>query len=172
MDKSTMWSLAAKNGLILSLITIIVELLSLAFTFPGWASIVITIVKLGLIIFLLYKFMKSYSESCEGVVTYGQSFTYGFILCLCSTVVCTLFSFIDYTWINPDVTDMMLEQAELAMANTPQLSGMDPDKFAAMMPKMTILALFLKYIFFGVLIPLIIAAYTKKESVFTSTEEE
>lgn len=172
MDKGTMWSLAAKNGLILSLITIVAELLNSSFTLPKWVSIVITIVKLFLICFLLYKFMKSYTDQCEGLVTYGQSYSYGFFICLCSTIVCTLFSFIDFTWINPEMTEKMMEGVESVLANTGNIPDFDMDQFISMMPKLTIASLFIQYIFYGAIIPLIIAIYTKRETIFDTNTEE
>lgn len=172
MDKSTMWSLAAKNGLILSLVTILTELITSSFTLPKWVSIIITLVKLFLICFLLYKFMKSYTENCEGAVPYSKSYTYGFIICLCSTIVCTLFSFIDYTWINPQITETMTEAIQTMAESQPMMSGVDLDKLIGIMPQLIIASLFIQYLFYGAIIPLIIAAYTKRDNVFSNEESE
>ena len=108
MDKKTKWSLAAKYGLILSSATIVVSLLGLL-NLPGWLGTIITIIKFVAIFQMLRYFMGQYSQMHEGAVSYGTSFKFGFLVCFCSTIICTAYTYIDYTVFRPEIIETMIE---------------------------------------------------------------
>lgn len=161
MDKSAKWSLAAKYGLLLSIVTIVIELITTSFTLPVWASYSFTIIKLALVVYVLYIFMKKYSAMCEGSVSYSQSFGFGFIVSLCSAIVCTLFAFFNYNFINPDIMDKVLE----GLTQYEDYFGgyFDMDLFERLMPNLSLVSVFINCLIFGLIIPAILANYTKKE---------
>ena len=90
------WNSAAINGLIFSLITIIASLLQSALKIEGIAAILLWCVKFGGCVYLLYYYMKQYSNTAE-VVSYGEAFKYGFALCVFSSIACTCYMFISIT---------------------------------------------------------------------------
>lgn len=169
MDKRTKWSLAAKYGLILSLVTIIVSLIGM-FNPPQWLGTAITVMKFVAIFFILNYFMKQYTMMYDGAVTYGTSFKFGFLVCFLSSIVCTTYSYIDYTILRPELMETMIEAmlyAQDSMGN----AMMDYQTLSAMMPKVLIFSLFLDYIIFALIYPAIVANYTKKD-IFDDFGEE
>lgn len=173
MDKKTKWSLAAKYGLILSSVTVIVSLLGML-NLPGWLGTVVTIGKFLAIYYILNYFMKSYSEMYDGAVTYGIAFKFGFLICLCSSIICTAYTYIDYTLIRPEVIETMITTMLTTQESMGASSGImfDYQTLSSIMPKVLIFSLFLDYIIFGLIFPAIIANYTKKEIFETNFEEE
>lgn len=161
MNKSAKWSLAAKYGLLLSLVTIIIELIKTTFSLPLWLNYVLIVTKIAATIYLLYIFMKNYSTQCEGDVSYSQSFNFGFITCLCSSVVCTLFYFINYNFINPEIMEATMEQLSVVASSYGDI--IDLDKIEGLLPNITLLSAFIDCIIFGLIFPAILASYTKKE---------
>lgn len=171
MNKKEMWSLAAKNGLILSLITILLTLISSLFTLPKALSIVITIVKFVGVVTLLYYYMKSYSKDKE-FVSYNESFSYGFTLCLCSAIVCTVFNVLLTTVIIPDAMEQSMETVFSMMQSSNVNMQIDYDTMMGLLPLMTALSTLINCLFFGVIEPLIIANWTKKITPFPTTNFE
>lgn len=170
MDKKTKWSLAAKYGLILSSATIVVSLLGLL-NLPGWLGTIITIIKFVAIFQMLRYFMGQYTQMHEGAVSYGTSFKFGFLVCFCSTIICTAYTYIDYTVFRPEIIETMIEAMLTAQNSMGASSGVvfDYQMLSSMMPKVLIFSLFLDYIIFGLIFPAIVANYTKKD-LFESDE--
>lgn len=175
MDNKTKWSLAAKYGLILSSVTIIVSLLGML-ELPSWIGTIISILKFVAIFYMLNYFMKSYSEMYDGSVSYGTSFKFGFLVCFCSTIICTAYTYIDYTVFRPEIIETMIEAMLTAQNSIGASSGVvfDYQMLSSMMPKVLIFSLFLDCIIFGLIFPAILASSTKS-SLFseeeTNTEE-
>ena len=175
MDNKTKWSLAAKYGLILSSVTIIVSLLGML-ELPSWIGTIISILKFVAIFYMLNYFMKSYSEMYDGSVSYGTSFKFGFLVCFCSTIICTAYTYIDYTVFRPEVIELMIETMLTAQNSMGATSSVvfDYQMLSSMMPKVLIFSLFLDYIIFALIFPAIVANFTKKEDIFdtnTDTQE-
>lgn len=164
MDKKTKWSLAAKYGLILSSVTVIVSLLGML-NLPGIVVTLITIAKFAAIAYLLHRFMTKYSQMTEGSVSYGASFKFGFLICFLSSIVCTTYSYIDYTLFRPELIETMIETMLAVQGQMGATGGvmMDYQTLSSLMPKTIIFSLFFNYIIFGLIFPAIIANYTKKE---------
>ncbi len=172
MDNKTKWSLAAKYGLILSSATIIVSIIGML-NIPGWLGTIITIAKFVAIFYMLRHFMGKYTEMLDGSVSYGTSFKFGFLVCFCSSIICTAYTYMDYMLIRPEVIETMIE-AFLTTQNTMgATSGVmfDYQTLSSMMPKILIFSLFLDYIIFALIFPAIVANYTKKEIFFDEEEQ-
>lgn len=160
------WSVAALDGLLLALITIIATLIQAVFT-PGTAvSILLWIVKFGGSIGLLYYFINEYSKEHE-LFTYKDGLNFGFITCLLSSVICACYLFLHYAVIFPDSITATLEQASQAMGSSnPQASEMLA-KFENYFPQISFISSLIYNTLFGLLASSIIANYTKKGSIFT-----
>lgn len=171
MDKKTMWALAAKNGLILSLITIVIELLKSTLHLTGTIATVLTIVKLVAISWLLYYYMKEYSKDKE-YVTYGQSFNYGFIICFCSSIVCSVFAVLLYTVITPETMELSITTIMEAFEKSGAAFNMEYDDIYKVLPFALTIGMFINCIIFGLIIPSIIANWTKKGDIFTRQNSE
>ena len=93
MENSNKWSAAAYNGLLLSLVTVIITVLSSAFPnqHNAFVSIILWIVRITASLYILYYFMRSYSNGKEEV-SYKESFSYGTIICLFSSLNHSTFS--------------------------------------------------------------------------------
>ena len=171
MDKKTKWSLAAKYGLILSIVTVVASLLSML-NLPTIVGTVITIAKFAAIAYLLYRFMAHYSQMMDGSVSYGASFKFGFLICFLSSIVCTTYSYLDYTIFRPELIETMIETMLAVQGQMGATGGvmMDYQTLSSIMPKTIIFSLFFNYIIFGLIFPAIIANYTKKD-LFEEDEE-
>ncbi len=97
------WSDAAGEGIILSLFTVLPSLLT-AFVTNGAVSIIAWAVKTGGSLWLLFRFMKMWA----GRTGKPSAFGYGFKVCLCSSLICSVWAFTLYKFIIPDrVTEVM-----------------------------------------------------------------
>jgi threonine/homoserine/homoserine lactone efflux protein len=165
MEKRAEWSLAAKNGLILSIITIATTLIVALTPEMKIVANILTFVKLAAVISLVYYFMKQFSEEQEEV-TYGQSFKYGFKICFLSSIVCTFWIAILYLFIQPDVLNQSLEIAFATIESSGMSIDMDFEELEAILPTAIIISQFFNCMFWGVIIPAIAANWTKKEIHF------
>lgn len=141
---------------------------------PGWLGTIITVAKFVAIFYMLNYFMKSYSEMYDGSVSYSTSFKFGFLVCFCSSIICTAYTYIDYTLLRPELIETMIEAMLTAQNTMGATSGVmfDYQSLSSMMPKVLIFSLFLDYIIFGLIFPAIVANYTKKELFETEFETE
>lgn len=161
------WNSAAINGLIFSLITIIASLLQSALKIEGIAAILLWCVKFGGCVYLLYYYMKQYSNTAE-VVSYGEAFKYGFALCVFSSIVCTCYMFISITWIFPETIDIAMEQIQTVIATGQYSSEQEEAIFnvADRLPQLTLISSLIYYILIGAVMSSIIANFTKKTDPF------
>ena len=161
------WNSAAINGLLFSLITIIASLLQSAFKIEGIMAILLWCVKFGGCVYLLYYYMKQYSNTAE-VVSYGEAFKYGFALCVFSSIVCTCYMFISITWIFPETIDIAMEQIQTVIATGGYSSEQEEAIFnvADRLPQLTIISSLIYYILIGAVMSSIIANFTKKTDPF------
>ncbi len=167
MESNNKWQLAAMNGLLLSLVTIIYSLIQSVFTPNGIISMALWAIKFAGCIYLLYYFMKQYSAKSEQI-SYGESFRFGFITCTFSAIVCSCFSFISLTLLFPDSVELALEQMQSVMA-TQSYSSEQESMMEGMMnklPQLTLFSSLIYYIIFGAIASSIIANYTKKTDPF------
>ena len=164
---SSFWNSAAINGLLFSLITIITSLLQSAFNIQGILAILLWCVKFGGCVYLLYYYMKQYSNNAE-YVTYGESFKYGFALCVFSSIVCACYIFISMTWLFPETVDIAMEQIQTAIATGAYTSEQEDAIFnvADKLPQLTLITCLIYYILIGAVMSSIIANFTKKTDPF------
>lgn len=95
---------AAIDGLVIALIVIVCGLLS---SLASAISIVFWVVQLVATVWMLVRFMKKYSarHAAEyGSTKYSQAFSYGFMVSLCSTIVISVFSYLQAKYMVPQET--------------------------------------------------------------------
>jgi hypothetical protein len=105
--KTNLWSSAAINGFLLALITIIFTLVQTAFPISGMAAMILLwVVKLAATIGALFYFMKTIGQE-EEPFTYGNAFSYGFVVSCCSNIVIACYLLLHYTIIFPNMRNLM-----------------------------------------------------------------
>jgi hypothetical protein len=160
------WNVAAVNGLMLSLITILYTLINSAFS-PGKAVlIVLWIIKLAATLWLLLYFVKEYNKDQE-VFTYKQGFNFAFIVSFLSAVFVAGYFFLHYALIFPGDVDKIADTINQAMAAQSSGDTSIADKIIAYFPHIMFISNLIYLTIFGLIASAIIANYTKKGDVFT-----
>lgn len=169
MNNTNIVQSAAVNGLILSLATILTSLISVTIGPAGSiVSILIWLVKFGGTIYILYYFMKKRSMEFE-VYTYGNSFKYGFLMCLFSTIACTAYMILQYTVLFPNLLSGSFEQIfamwdQMGVDPSEVLGGRDIEQFVT---KAMYLAYPIYFMIWGLILPAILASTTKRNNIYT-----
>jgi len=114
------WSGAAKDGLILSLVTVVVITLQVL-TESTFLNLLLWIIKLVGSIWILSIFMKRFHTEKPG----ESAFTYGFKVCLCSAVVCAVYSLLLYGFIFPDYASESINKAMESLGSKAALPEME-----------------------------------------------
>lgn len=159
--KTNLWSSAAVNGFLLSLITIFFTLVQTAFPTNGMAvGILIWIVKLVATVGVLYYFMKSFGQEQDSY-PYGQAFTYGFVVSFCSNIVITCYLWLHYTLIFPEAIEKQLEVMQ------PMLEQYGTDLSTAgmilnNMPVVISVSIIILYTIYALIFAAILASFVKK----------
>ena len=167
---SSKWSLAARDGLILAAVTVVVSTLTFL-TKNTFLSTLLWLVKLGGSIWLLSVIMKRYGKAHPEEST----FSYGLIVCFLSAMVCAVWTFVEYQFLFPDAVAEAFEQMYTQFE---QMGTMVPDTFTDLMLKMednyaqvNCISTFFWCVILGLIFSAIIARSTSgNRSVFTSEE--
>ncbi len=119
IPQTSKWSLAMRDGLLLALVTVVCTTLSTLADFT-LLNILFWIVKLVGSIWLLWYFMKRYGHSHpEEPRTTG----YGILVCLFSSIVCAVFTYLAYRFFFPQMVDEISAQVTASLASTPGLTA-------------------------------------------------
>ena len=175
MEQNNKWSSAAMDGLYLSLVTIIYSLI--VSVFPTESFLIKTllwIVKFGGCLYLLWYFMKRWSDQFD-TITYSQSYNYGFIVCLLSSVICACFSYAQVEWFFPGHTEEAINLAKETMIQQGTLNSSTEDTmntFFNNIGRISLFASLVYYTIFGGIAAAITANFTKKTNPFGETENE
>ena len=122
------WSLAAKDGLILAAVSVVVSTL----TFLTKNSILgglLWIVKLVGSIWVLRVILRRYADSHPDEPTFG----YGVIVCVLSAFVCAVWAFVEYQFLFPNAVAEAFDQM---FQGFEQMGTMLPDEFLDVMLRM------------------------------------
>lgn len=173
METANKWQSAALNGLLLSLVTIIHSLISTIFEPGTFLSMVLWAIKFGACIYLLYWFMKQYSANFD-TISYGQSFQYGFIVSVFSSIVCSCYIFLSLTLLFPDQLDQSLAAMqsiiESGSYNDEQIDAIN--EVSGKLPQITLFWSLFYYSVFGAIVSAIIANFTKKTNPFAQEDNQ
>ena len=159
--KTNLWSSAAINGFLLALITIIFTLVQTAFPISGMAAMILLwVVKLAATIGALFYFMKTIGQE-EEPFTYGNAFSYGFVVSCCSNIVIACYLLLHYTIIFPNTIEKSME----AMQPMLEQYGTDIssiEKILNNLPVFLSISMIILYTIYGVIFSSILASFTKK----------
>ena len=122
------WSLAAKDGLILAAVTVVISTLTFL-TKNGFLNGLLWLVKLVGSIWVLRVLMHRYGQDHPDESTFG----YGAIVCVLSAVVCAVWSFVEYQFLFPGAVAEAFEQMYSQIG---QMGSMMPENFTDIMLKM------------------------------------
>jgi len=166
---SSKWSQAAKDGLILAAVTVVISTLTFL-TENSFLSTLLWLVKLGGSIWLLTVIMRRYGKDHPDESTFG----YGVIVCVLSALVCAVWSFVEYQFLFPGAVAEAFEQMETGLG---QMGQALPDEFTDMMLRLednyaqiNCISSFFWWSLLGVLFSAIISRTGQKKSVFTDEE--
>jgi hypothetical protein len=131
---------------------------------PMTLSTVLWTVKFGGCIYLLNHFMRQYSLR-QDKVSYLESFKYGFLVCLFSSIVCAGYMLLNLTYLFPEQIDIAVEQINTIMESG-TYSAQDMEITGSMidnLPKITFITSFIYYTVIGAVMSSVIANFTKKD---------
>lgn len=173
MENTNKWQSAALDGLLLSLATVIASLIQSIFS-PGTAlAMLLWLVKFGTCQYLLYYFMKQYATQFN-TITYGESFRYGAMVSVFSSIVCASFAFISMTFLFPGDMDKAIEAFNNIVA-TGNYSSEEEQMLVGISERLPQVILFwslIYYSIYGVIVSAIIANFTKKTNPFSEEQNE
>ena len=147
MNYKLNWSEAAKYGLILASVSVVINLVLSLFQMPGFLSTLLKAVKLCASVYIVYYAMRRNADSWD-YVRYGQSFGYGMAVCTLSAIVCTLFVLLTYTVFIPGSLTEMLDQIF--------------QTYERSMPVILVVSQFIGCVICGLIVSAIVAAIAKK----------
>lgn len=174
MEQNNKWSSAAMDGLYLSLVTIIYSLLVSVMQPESFIiKSLLWVVKFGGCLYLLWLFMKRWSDRFD-VITYSQSYNYGFIVCLLSSVMCACYSYVQVEWLFPEQTAAAIDMAKETMAQQGTLDSNTEgimDSFFGNFGRISMFVSLFYYVIFGAIAAAITANFTKKTNPFAEGGE-
>lgn len=173
MEEKSKLSTAALNGLYLAAITVACSLLTSALELKGVASILVWVVKFAGTNYLLYYFMKDYSNK-NNITSYGKNVSYGFLISSFSAIVCACYSFISLTFLFPDSVSAAIEVMQQTMAQQQMTSEEESavEMIITRLPEISLFGTLIYLIIYGAIAAAIIANFSKKESNPFSEREE
>jgi hypothetical protein len=150
-------------GFVAILLSVIFYLMNLsAASWTQWVSLPVAIIVL---IFCLLAYRKEY---LGGFATYGQMFKMALMIGIISTVLGTIFSYLMFTVIDPDLLEKVRLAAEEKIIHNPRIpEGMQDDMIARVDKNMAIGRMMIMALVGGIILNtilgLIVAAFIKKE---------
>lgn len=166
MDNKSLAYKAAETAILFSIIPIIFDILKHFTQDSQILGVTVAIVKFIIIVTVLNLMMKRFSRQETEYVSYGRAFKYGFTLCLFSSIICTLWTVLSFYVVFPDTIDTMME----TIATTFEKMNMpfDYDEVYQYLSPALIGSSFITCLFWGIVLPAILANYSKHETPFTS----
>ena len=117
MEKNkNIWKNAMNGGLILGIALIIYSLLMyfLGLNLEKWVGYVSYLI---IIAGLVYTTKQYRDDVLEGAITYGKALGYGTLVALFAGIISGVYSFIFYSYIDPEVINKILEMTEEQLVN-------------------------------------------------------
>ena len=163
------WSLAAKDGLILAAVTVVVSTLTFL-TKNSFLGTLLWLVKLGGSIWVLSVILKRYGRGHPDEST----FSYGLIVCVLSALVCAVWTFVEFQFLFPG---SVAEAFEQMYTQIEQMGGALPDEMTDLFLKMednyaqiNCITTFFWCILLGLVFSAILSRGQRNKSVFTEEE--
>ena len=175
MEQNNKWSKAAMDGLYLSLVTIIYSLIMAAFQPENFAiTSLLWTAKFAGCIFLLWYFMNNWSKNFE-TITFSQSYNYGFLICLFSSILCACYSYAQIEWIFPEQTEEAITLVKETLQQQGTLNSSTEDMMDRMLGnfgRISMFASLVYYVIFGSIAAAITANFTKKTNPFGESDNQ
>ena len=173
MENNSKWSSAAMDGLYLSLVSIIYSLAGTALPSNMLLTMILWLAKTAGCIYLLWFFMKRWSGKFDAI-SYGESFNYGFTVCMFSSVMCACFNFVQVEWIFPEHTEEVIALTREAMAqqNLDSAAENMMEKVFSNFGRITLFTTLVYYTLYGAVASAITANFTKQTNPFGNTDGE
>ena len=161
------WSLAMRDGLLLSLVTLACTTLG-NLQSTAFLGILLWIAKLVGSLWLLTFFMKRYGASHpEEQRTLG----YGVIVCFFSSVVCAVFTYVSYRFLFPELIEAFFAGIFEMLATTPNVNAEMTEAFYRLQdifPQAACFTTLLWDMLLGLVFSAIISAATSRKDPFTA----
>lgn len=172
MNHRINWSEAAKYGLLLSIISVLIEQMGYLFSIPSILASILNLAKFaGSVAFLYY--IMTRNASAVGYTDRGFNSRFGIAVCFFSALVCSAFTILTFTVFYPTSTAAMLDAAFEAY-DTMGMAELDYDTVARVFPYSMSFAKFLSCFIIGLIAsPIIATIITRKDnSPFSSDSSE
>lgn len=163
------WSLAAKDGLILAAVSVVISTLTFL-TKNTFVGTLLWLVKLGGSIWLLSVIMKRYGKDHPEESTFG----YGVMVCFLSAIVCAVWAFVEYQFLFPGAVAEAFEQMSTQFE---QMGAMMPEGFSDVMLRMednytqiNCISTFVWCVLLGLIFSAILSRSGANKKVFTDEE--
>ncbi len=164
---------ALKFGLIMGLVSIVIQLGIYVINKEWLVSVVLGFISFAITITLVVYPIRVYRQQNGGVVSFKEAFVIGFIVFAGSSLLTSVFQYALYNFIDPDLSEYIKEKAiEKVASITEKIGGSQDDIEKAVeqleredfsqSPK-RLASNFLGGILSGSVISLIIAAFTRKK---------
>lgn len=171
MNYKLNWSDAAKYGLILASVSVVINLVTSIFKLPAFLNILLSVIKLCASVYLVYYAMRRNNSSYDNV-TYGQTFGFGMAVCSLSAIVCTLFTLLTFTVILPDSITTMLNDVFVQLESMGMAGMIDYDTMLRAMPAYLVFSQLIYCIIFGLVVSAIVASFAKKTDMNPFSNQE
>lgn len=168
------WSSAAMHGLFLSLVTVIINLLTTIFEIKSVpVNIIIWVIKLTGSMWLLFYFMKLYSSNFKQI-SYKDSFVYGFLVCVFSSIICACYTYLSVTVLFPEMVNKITDTYQLMMTqqNVSESEEVAAEKLMNKLPEIMLGGMFVYLTIIGLISSSIMANYTKKTDIFANDDKD
>ncbi|GAB4407112.1 MAG: hypothetical protein OHK0039_09320 [Bacteroidia bacterium] len=170
--QKTINQVALKWGLILSAYSVASTVLTYQFSTPGEMSAMsIVLGLLGLAVWVIVPIMaiREFKQSTYGYISLGQGFRIGFFALLISSAIGGIFSYIYAAFINPDLSETLVNATLTQLESNPAVMDSQIEMFEKLYGAMfSPLGLMLNSLiggaFMGAILALIVAAIMKKDA--------
>lgn len=168
-SETSKWGLAAKDGLILAAVTVVVSTLTFL-TKNSFLGTLLWLVKLAGSIWVLSVIMKRYGKEHPDASIFG----YGAIVCMLSALVCAVWAFIEYQFLFPGAVAEAFEQAYTTFE---QMGASFPEEMRDVLLKMednyaqiNCISTFFWCALLGLVFSAVLSRTGTRKSVFTEDE--
>jgi len=157
-------SVSVKYAALFCVIAICLSIFPKIFSVDPTLDWVWTVISFIVFVVIVISAHKNYKDDRNGYMTFSQGFGIGFLISIISAFLTSLFTYIYFRFIDPDVFKQVLDQSiEMWEAR-----GMENDQIEMasgfITPGFTSFMIFMVYSFGGLLISLIIPIFTQKEN--------
>ena len=161
MNNRIKWSEAATKAFILSIVTVVYEIIGVIFpTMPGMIAGLLSLLKLVVIIIMLRKMMAKDAID-RAPLSYGGTFRYGLAVCFFSSLICAAVITLLYTVVVPDIAEQLVETTFMVLEQSNIETMLDYNELSSGIFKYILFSKFFSCIISGMIISAILAFGTK-----------